>query len=492
MFVRMCGRAGAALVMICSASVTFAQDAAQTHDMSAMTREGSGTSWLPDVSPMYMLHVQKGAWMLMTHENAFLQFLSESGRRGDDQVGSVNWLMTMANRNVGRGRLGLRGMFSAEPWTIRGCGYPDLLASGEECRGETIHDRQHPHDLPMEIAAEYDAPIRGDVRWQVYGGPAAEPALGPVAYPHRVSAMPNPIAPITHHWLDSTHISFGVITAGVYAKKWKMETSAFNGREPDEHRKDFDFGALDSVSGRIWFLPTPKVALQVSAGHLTEAEAGEGLEPRRDVDKFTASATFHAIGADRVAASTFGFGRNSELGHGTNALLLETNVTLKDRDTWFGRLEVMQKTPPDLEVPETRETFTVAKLQGGYTRYVTIGAGFKAGVGGAVSASVVPADLGTVYGGRVNPGVALFLTLRPAMMSMDAHAAHAATGGGQNMVMVQTAYDPAKLTCVAGFDPRRAATTTYEGKTYYFCSPADRDKFLTDPKMSLSMMPPKQ
>lgn len=178
-----------------------------------------------------------------------------------------------------------RGMFSAEPWTIRGCGYPDLLASGEQCKGEKIHDRQHPHDLLMEISAEYDAPLKGPVRWQVYGGPAGEPALGPVAYPHRVSAMPNPLAPISHHWLDSTHITFGLVTAGVYANRWKAEASVFNGREPDEERADFDFGALDSFSGRLWFLPTSKLALQVSAGRLTEAEASEDGPARRCEDR---------------------------------------------------------------------------------------------------------------------------------------------------------------------------------------------------------------
>ncbi|HEX7741236.1 MAG TPA: hypothetical protein VF442_02190, partial [Sphingobium sp.] len=184
--------------------------------MSAMAREGSGTSWLPDASPMYMVHRQKGPWMLMAHANAFLQYLHESGDRGAHQTGSINWLMGMAERGVGRGHLELRGMLSAEPWTIRGCGYPDLLASGELCSGETIHDRQHPHDLFMELSAEYDRPLAGTTRLQLYGGPAAEPALGPVAYPHRISAMPNPIAPISHHWLDSTHVAFGVVTGGVY------------------------------------------------------------------------------------------------------------------------------------------------------------------------------------------------------------------------------------------------------------------------------------
>src|SRR6266849_5145476 len=163
------------------------EPAPEGHDMQ-MAREGSGTSWLPDATPMYAIHWQRGAWQFMAHENAFVQFLHESGDRGDDQLGSINWIMGMAQRNVGPGRLQLRGMFSAEPWTIRGCGYPDLLASGERCQGQQIHDQQHPHDLAMEISAEYNAPLMGGIRWQAYAAPAGEPALGPAAFPHRVSA----------------------------------------------------------------------------------------------------------------------------------------------------------------------------------------------------------------------------------------------------------------------------------------------------------------
>jgi YHS domain-containing protein len=460
------------------------------HDMSRMAREGSGTSWLPDASPMYMIHRQNGPWMLMAHENAFLQFLHESGEPGAHQTGSINWLMGMAGRNVGRGHLALRSMVSVEPWTIRGCGYPDLLASGEICGGEKIHDRQHPHDLFMEISAEYDAPITATTRWQIFGGPAAEPALGPVAYPHRVSAMPNPIAPITHHWFDSTHVSFGVVTGSVYGRKWKAESSAFNGREPDENRKDFDFGALDSVSGRVWFLPTANLALQVSAGHLKEAEAEE-IGPRRDVHRATASATYHRLSGQTIWASTVGWGRNSELDRATHALLAETVVTRADRDSWFGRLEVVGKTAHDLDVISPlacaacidSRTFTLTKLQGGYTHYLDAGA-FRPGVGVMVSAGLVPEALVATYGSRINAGVGVYLTLRPGRMRIDTQAS--------TMVMVQTAFDPSKLNCPTGFDPARAPSTTYDGRMYYFCSTEDRDRFLTDPKMSLSMMPPKQ
>jgi hypothetical protein len=386
------------------------------HDVQ-MAREGSGTAWLPDASPMYAIHWQRGQWQLVAHESAFLQFLHESGDRGDNQFGSINWIMGMAQRNAGNGRVTLRGMFSAEPATIGGCGYPDLLASGEQCNGGTIHDRQHPHDLIMELSAAYDAPLEGSVHWQIYGGPAGEPALGPVAYPHRISAMPNPLAPISHHWLDSTHIAFGVITGGVYGKRWKAEASVFNGREPDEKRTNLDFGALDSASGRFWFLPTSQLALQISAGRLTEAEEPEGVGSRNDVSRVTASATYHRTLRDNgVWATTLAWGHNEESGQSSNALLIETNVTLEDRDSWFGRFETADKTGHDLAIAESDQDFAVAKLQGGYTRYLSAWKGLKPGIGASLSAGFVPERLKSAYGSRVNAGFGVFLTLRPAAM----------------------------------------------------------------------------
>jgi len=389
------------------------------HDMSMPpARDGSGTSWLPDDTPMYAVHRQAGAWTLMGHGNAFVQYLHESGRRGSQQAGSINWLMGMAARPVGgSARLGLRAMVSLEPWTIRGCGYPDLLASGEVCRGEAIHDRQHPHDLFMELAASYDRPLGGDVRLQIYGGPAGEPALGPVAFPHRISAMPSPLAPITHHWFDATHITYGVVTGAVYGRRWKGETSVFNGREPDEHRTNLDFGALDSWSGRVWLLPTSRWALQVSAGRLRQAEAGHDGEARIDVDRVTTSAAYHRSGGSGdIWASTIGWGRNSERGgDATNAFLAETALTLAERDTWFGRFEVSQKSGHDLAI-ESDASFTVAKLQAGYTRYFAASNGLKPGVGGGLSFGIVPDSLKPFYERRVNVGFGVFVTLRPGAL----------------------------------------------------------------------------
>src|SRR5262249_55388292 len=360
-----------------------------------------------------------GDWTLMAHGSVFVQYLQDVGDRGSHQAGSINWLMGMADRSLGAGHLGLRGMISLEPWTIRGCGYPDLLASGEVCRGQAIHDRQHPHDLFMEIAATYDRPLAGDVRLQLYGGPVAEPALGPTAFPHRVSAMPSPLAPITHHWFDATHIAYGVATGGVYGQRWKIEGSLFNGREPDEHRTNIDFAAWDSWAGRVWFLPTRQWALQISAGHLKEAEAAHDEGPRIDVDRVTASATYHRIvRPGSIWASTIGWGRNHERdGGATNALLAETNLTLDERDTWFGRFELSGKTGHDLAI-ESSDSFTVGKLQAGYTRYLPAANGVQAGFGGGFSIGIVPESLAPFYGRRINPGFALFVTLRAAERGM--------------------------------------------------------------------------
>jgi hypothetical protein len=392
-------------------------------------RDSSGTAWVPDVTPMYGLHRSWAGWEFMAQGNAFVQFINESGevhRRGR-QLGSINWVMGMARRPVGAGRLGLRAMVSLEPWTIRGCGYPNLLATGEVCDGDTIHDRQHPHDLFMELAAEYDRPLRGPLRWQVYGGPAGEPALGPPGFPHRGSAFPNPIAPITHHWLDATHITFGVVTTGVYGPRWKAEASAFNGREPDASRTGLDLAALDSFSGRLSLAPSPRLSLQVSAGHLRDAEGGVGTQPRTDVNRVTASAIYQRRLATGVWGTTLAYGMNSQtaiipgalLDERTHAVLVETTATRTERHTWFGRLEVVGKPAHDLHAHEfITQVFTVAKVEAGYVRHLKTWLGLVSSVGGVGMVSAVPALLAPRYGGRFVPGFAVFASVRPAQPRM--------------------------------------------------------------------------
>ena len=377
------------------------------------TRDGSGTSWMPDASPMQGPMKQTGDWTLMLHGNAFLQFIDTHGDRGDHEVGSVNWFMGMAQRKAWGGQLQFRGMLSLEPLTVGKCGYPDLLQSGEVCNGAELHDQQHPHDLFMELAADYRHAITDTVAFEIYGGPVGEPALGPTAFPHRLSASGGPIAPISHHWLDSSHVSFGVVTGGIYGRQWKAETSVFNGREPDDNRYDFDFGRLDSYSGRLWFLPTPAWAIQVSAGHLAQAEASPS-GPRVDVDRLTASATYQRLVNSRLWATTIAWGQNREAGRASDALLVETSADVSRDNAVFARGEVVGKTSTDLALPLAMDgSFAVTKVEVGYTRWIAAGHGVRAGLGGSVGLSVVPTTLASFYGGRIGKEFSVFLAVRP-------------------------------------------------------------------------------
>jgi hypothetical protein len=218
-----------------------------------------------------------------------------------------------------------------------------------------------------------------------------------------------------HHWLDATHISFGVLTGGVYSARWKAEASMFNGREPDENRLDLDVAPLDSVSGRVSFAPSPNLALQVSAGHLTRAEAQHAGGPAHDVVRVTASGTYHRRVNDRgLWATTVAWGTNSELAESSHAVVLESAVSTDGAHTWFGRLEVTGKPAHDLHIHESTRVFTVGKVQGGYVRYLSARHGVRPGVGGTLSASVLPSALQPRYGGAVAPGFGVFLTVRSA------------------------------------------------------------------------------
>jgi hypothetical protein len=404
------------------------QHAAEAHVDLFPAREASGTSWLPDETPMFGVPRTWHGWNFMFHGNAFAQFIYEPGdihRTGGfatHQFSSVNWGMVMARRAVGTGRAGFRLMGSIEPWTVTDCGFLNLLATGEMCEGDTIHDRQHPHDLFMELAADYDRPLGGSLRWQIYAGLAGEPALGPAAFPHRVSALANPVAPISHHWLDSSHITHGLITTGIYDRKWKAEISVFNGREPDDDRADIDLGALDSISGRFSFLPTPRLAIQVSAGHLNEAEAEFPPQPRTDLDRFTTSVTYQRTSGEDNWATTLAYGINSGVeiipdavaDLTTHALLLESSATFGERHIWFGRGEIVGKPAHDLHAHEFADrVFAVGKIEVGYTRAFRPWRSVVPGVGGTFSLSIVPQELAPRYTRRVSPGFGVFVSIRP-------------------------------------------------------------------------------
>jgi hypothetical protein len=413
---------------------TIHDHVAVTAPLLTPTQEISGTAWQPVVTPMYGVHRPWRGWDLRINGVVFVEALYEprdrhrTGGAGTQQVGSVNWGMLMARRNMGGGRLGIRTMVSAEPWTIPGCGSLSFLSTGEVCQGDTVHDRQQPHDFLMELAVDYDRSLRGDWRWQVYGGLAGEPALGPPGYSHRASALANPFAPITHHWLDATQVTFGLITAGVHNRRWKAEASVFNGREADERRFDVDLGAFDSASVRLSFLPTKQLALQLSAARLREVRTDFVFPSPDPLIRVTTSAVYNVpFDGTNIWATTLAFGANHAhditangvLDATTAAGMIESSVTWSSRNTLFARGEVGGMPAHHLHAHEyATQVLPVGKIQLGYVRHLRATKGLVPGLGATVAMSFLPPELASRYSGRTAPSFAVFFSLHAARHQM--------------------------------------------------------------------------
>lgn len=320
-----------------------------------MNRNGSGTSWLPDNSPMYGYMFHSGKWMYMVHGSAFLRYnkqdLLNKGSRGDSKFDAPNMVMLMGQKNVGRrGLFRFSTMVSLDPVTVGGEGYPLLFQTGETYQGKPLVDRQHPHDLISELSVAYTHMLSPKADVFVYVGYPGEPALGPSAYVHRPSGFFNPDAPLSHHWIDATHITFGVATLGFRYGNWKIEASSFTGREPGENRYDFDKPKFDSWSGRLSFNPSDKWAMQVSHGFIKEPEE---LHPGEDVNRTTASVTYSSRGYGETFTNvTALWGMNKVKDHhGEHAALLEASRQVK-RTVVYGRYEWVQKSGEELNLDE--------------------------------------------------------------------------------------------------------------------------------------------
>ena len=321
-----------------------------------MSRNGSGTGWLPDASPMYGVMFHSKKWMYMLHGNIFLRYnnqdFSNKGSRGDSKFDAPNWLMFMGQRKVGdRGLFRFSAMLSLDELIAGGSGYPLLFQSGESYKGKPLVDRQHPHDLFSELSVGYTYALSKHTDVFAYLAYPGEPALGPVAFMHRPAALYNPDAPLSHHWTDATHITFGVATAGIRLDKFKIEGSAFTGREPDEHRYDFDKPRFDSWSSRLSYNPSNNWALQVSHAFMKQPEP---LHVNKDVNRTTASAIYSLpLAKDGWFNATAVWGRNKSKNHDAeNAFLLEASWR-SNKLALYGRYEYVQKSVEELVLDET-------------------------------------------------------------------------------------------------------------------------------------------
>ena len=390
-----------------------------------MSREGSGTSWIPDSSPMYGRMFMFDDNMLMLHGAIFPRYTNVSTRRGDDRIDAPNWFMAMFSHPIGDStQFGSRLMMSLDPLTEGGRGYPLLFQTGEAWNGEALHDRQHPHDLFDELSFSLSQKFEHDLSAYIYFGYPGEPALGPPAFMHRPSAMDDPDAPIGHHWQDSTHITFGVATLGAAVVRFggmKLEGSIFTGREPDEDRYDFDRPRFDSYSGRLSWNPTRNLALQVSYGYI---KSPEELDPKtKSIAPLPPRFTICRSATIPTGRTRFVWGQNNATEEGkTQSFLIESNYQ-RGRDTVYFRWERVQKSGHELVLKpfDESEIFPVSGYSFGYVRDLSHGKGIDIGLGTQFTINDRPDSLDRYYGNDLGYAFQVFLRIRPSQHSHGGH-----------------------------------------------------------------------
>jgi hypothetical protein len=375
-----------------------------SHTAAAQPMQASGTSFNPAASPMAMIPLHAGSWNLMFHGVVFLTEIQQTGPRGADKFASMNWFMGEASHPLGGGTFSVRSMVSLDPATVTGRRYPELFQTGETAYGKPIVDGQHPHDLFMELALEYTHPLGGHSRFWLYAAPVGDPALGPVAFPHRVSAAELPQATLGHHLEDSTHVSDEVVTLGASHGRFGLEASGFHGGEPNENRWNIDHGAIDSYSGRLTFTPNSHWTAQVSAGRLTRPEA---LEPG-DQTRATASVTYVRPFSQGDWATSLIWGRVHKTGTGNNlnGFDLESVARFRSKNYLTGRIEAVDK--DELIVPGV---YRIGAYTAGYTRDFPLIPRIATGIGANLTQYSMAPQVHQVYGSHP-VAVLVFLRFR--------------------------------------------------------------------------------
>jgi hypothetical protein len=380
----------------------------------------SGTSAEPNSTPAPMMMSMRGNWMLMFHANAFVADTQQTSPRGGDKFFSTNWFMPMAQRSLGPGQLTLRAMLSLEPATVTDRQYPLLFQQGETAYGKPIVDGQHPHDFVMELAAIYDWRLGEKTLLTFYAAPVGDPAIGPTAYPHRASALENPVGTLGHHQEDSTHIADDVVTVGFTSGIARIEASGFHGREPNEHRWQVQQGPIDSWSTRLTIQPGQNWSGQYSYGRI---HSPEQLAPTEDQERMTASVMYNrplGDGANGNWASTLAWGRTRALEDNViqNSYMLESTLRFAVKNYAWTRIENVDRTTELLlgENPEPTgfEEEPAGRVQAytfGYDRDVDVLPHLRTALGAEVTAYSVGSWLRPVYGS--DPvGVVVFLRFR--------------------------------------------------------------------------------
>jgi hypothetical protein len=379
----------------------------------------SGTGWQPAAIVPHAWMKMVSGWEIMAHGVVFVDYNQQGGPRGASKAESVNWAMIMEQHALAGGTILFREMFSAEPLTAPHPGFPELFQTGETYHGQPLVDHQHPHNVFAELALDYTHPLGGQTSWKklswlFYGAAAGEPALGPVAYVHRASADELPLAPLSHHLQDSTHISFGVLTTGLVISRLKLEGSAFNGREPDERRYAIEFAPLDSWSARLSVAPSRNWTAQYSYGRLEHPEALEPGSQRRQ----TASVEYvRALAGkfDGSWATSLIWGRvhKAEDDHNLNGYLLESTLNFLAKNYAFTRVEVVDKDELFPANPLS-PSYRIGAYTFGGARDLVQSKLWQLALGADLTFYSKPASLNPIYGAEP-VSFQIFIRVRPAL-----------------------------------------------------------------------------
>lgn len=381
----------------------------------------SGTSLNPQSWTMPMFMPRIGSWNLMFMGQAFIVDTQQSGPRGGDKLYSPNTFMLSAEHRLGKGSLMFQSMFSLEPVTVTNRSYPLLFQTGETAFGRSLVDAQHPHNFFMALGVQYARPLGENTMLQFYYAPVGDPALGPVAFPHRASAAELPEAPLSHHWQDSTHIADNVATIAIRHAWFRFEASGFYGSEPGENRWMIQWASMNSYSGRLSILPSKNWAFQVSAGRLTRPER----QAPSDVVRTTASLHYtRPMDSGNAWSTSLIWGRNHDTftQHNLNSYLAETVYPVGRKNFLTGRIEYVDKDELFADTPGVEErldrtsgsTFRIGAYTAGYTRDIAIFRHVETGIGANATAYTLPSAIERYYGDRpwaVN--VYLRLRLKP-------------------------------------------------------------------------------
>ncbi len=365
------------------------QDMSNMKDMNMGDMKGMNMG--SPSAPMGMIERHIGRWTLDIHGIAFVTDTQQTGPFGADKLFSVNWIMAEASRPLAGGTFTVESMFSLEPATITQREYPELFQTGETAFGKPIVDGQHPHNFFMELSLRYSHPMTDKITWELYVAPVGDPSLGPVPYPHRVSAAELPQATLGHHLQDSTHISYDVISGGLRRGMFHLEASGFHGQEPGENRWIVGYGSIDSYSARLTVTPTENWSGQFSGGYLTKPEA---LEIGNQI-RTTASVTYNRNYVHSHWASSLIWGRVHKTadGENLNSYGAESVYRFLTKNYVTGRVELVDK--DELLVPGN---FRVGAYTAGYTRDFSVFPGILTGVGANFTTYTLPDALHAAYG----------------------------------------------------------------------------------------------